>query len=244
MITSLLQMFGPVSQMFKNSKFYSAIPTKRLDRRNGPLPHVTIQCPVYKEGLKAVIAPTVDSLSVAIATYESQGGTANLFFNDDGMQLLSPELANERRKYYVENNISWVARPPDNPNPADGETMFLRKGKFKKASNLNFALMVSNRVEEKLALVERGEDWDDYNEERAYQQCLEVVLKEDEGRTWAAGNIRVGDYILLVDSDTRVPADCLLDAVSEMEETPRVAIIQFSCGAMNVTTSYFEEGIM
>ena len=46
-----------------------------------------------------------------------------------------------------------------------------------------------------------------------------------------------------VDSDTRVPADCLLDAVSELEISPEVAILQFSSGVMNVTTSYFEAGI-
>ncbi len=68
------------------------------------------------------------------------------------------------------------------------------------------------------------------------------MLHEDEGRTWAEGFIRVGDYILIIDSDTRVPQDCLLDAVSEMEQSPEVAIIQFSSGVMNVTTSFFENG--
>ena len=38
----------------------------------------------------------------------------------------------------------------------------------------------------------------------------------------------MGDYILLVDADTRVPADCLLDAVSEMQQDPNVAIMQFT----------------
>ena len=38
----------------------------------------------------------------------------------------------------------------------------------------------------------------------------------------------MGDYILLVDADTRVPADCLLDAISEMQQDPNVAIMQFT----------------
>ena len=53
----------------------------------------------------------------------------------------------------------------------------------------------------------------------------------------------MGDYILLIDSDTRVPVDCFLDAVSEMEQSPQVAIIQYASGVMNVTSSFFEKGI-
>jgi hypothetical protein len=69
----------------KNSKYYSALPPKRLHRDvQGGLPHVTIQMPVYKEGLQGVIKPTVQSIKQAISTYELQGGTANIFINDDG----------------------------------------------------------------------------------------------------------------------------------------------------------------
>jgi cellulose synthase/poly-beta-1,6-N-acetylglucosamine synthase-like glycosyltransferase len=53
----------------------------------------------------------------------------------------------------------------------------------------------------------------------------------------------MGDFILLIDSDTRVPTDCLLDAVSEMTNSPQVAILQYSSGVMNVTESFFENGI-
>ena len=107
---------------------------------------------------------------------------------------------------------------------------------------MNYALMVSNRVEEKLKQVARTPEWTQVQEQDAYQQCLRQVLDEDEGRTQAEGNIRVGDYILIIDSDTRVPSDCLLDAVTEMEQSPEVAIMQFSSGVMRVTTSFFEGG--
>ncbi len=40
-----------------------------------------------------------------------------------------------------------------------------------------------------------------------------------------------------------MPVDCLLDAASEMEISPEVAIIQYSSGVMNVTNSFFENGI-
>jgi hypothetical protein len=40
-----------------------------------------------------VIAPTVASVKEAIKHYESIGGTASIFINEDGMQVVSPELA-------------------------------------------------------------------------------------------------------------------------------------------------------
>lgn len=64
---------------------------------------------------------------------------------------------------------------------------------------MNFALMISCKVEDKLASVERDATWDSAKETRAYEQCLKEVLEED-GRAWAEGNIRVGDYILLSQS--------------------------------------------
>ncbi|KAI0134559.1 glycosyl transferase family group 2-domain-containing protein [Xylariales sp. AK1849] len=240
---NLFQVFGPISAVDTNSKFYSGAPPIRLDRNFHNLPHVTIQMPVYKEGLNGVIRPTIHSLKQAISTYEMQGGSANVFVNDDGMQLISEEDAQLRQEFYEENNIGWVSRPKHNPKPEDGERPFLRRGKFKKASNMNYALMVSNRVEDKLLQVSRTPTWTQADEDNAYQQCLADVIEEHQGRTWAEGNIRMGDYILIIDSDTRVPADCLLDAVSEMEQSPEVAILQFTSGVMRVTSSFFEGGV-
>jgi len=194
------------------------------------LPHVTIQMPVYKEGLQAVIEPTIRSLKAAISTYELRGGTSNIFINDDGMQLLSDDDARERQDFYDEHNIGWTARPKHNPKPEEGEEAFIRQGKFKKASNMNYAMWVSCRVEDKLAAIQRGPTWSQIDEANAYTNALNEVILEDEGRTWADGNIRFGDYILIIDSDTRVPVDCFLDAVSEMENSPQVAILQYTSG--------------
>lgn len=233
-IGCLAQIFGPVSQLTVNSKFYSARTPRRL--QTSTLPHVTIQCPVYKEGLSAVIQPTVKSLKQAMSTYELQGGSANMFINDDGLQLIGEEERDARIEFYADNSIGWTARPKH------GEDGFQRKGKFKKASNMNFGLMLSCNVEEKLLQIKRHDAWGQGDEALAYEQALKEVLEED-GRAWADGNIRVGDYILLIDSDTRVPTDCLLDAVSEMEQSPDVGIIQFSSGVMQVVWTYFENGI-
>lgn len=236
---NIIQLIGPVSQMLNNSKNYSGrAPKVRLARRKA-LPHVTIQIPVYKEGLAGVIRPTVMSVKAAISTYEMQGGTANIFVNDDGLQLVSKADVQARCEFYDEHQIGWVARPMHNPY---GQTPFFRRGKFKKASNMNYALGVSNRIEAKLQPLQRADSWTQVDEDREYEKALATVLAEDEGRTQAGGNIRLGDYVLLVDSDTRVPKDCLLDAVSEMEQSPEVAIMQFRSGVVNVSTSYFEKG--
>lgn len=241
---NVAQVLGPISQVNQNSKTYSGIPSPRLRVGNGrALPHVTVQIPVYKEGLRAVIEPTVHSLKAAISTYEMQGGTANIFINDDCMQLVSEQEGRARQDFYDEHSIGWVARPRHDPRGEHGEP-FIRRGKFKKASNMNYALWISNRVEDKLVDVNRPLGfWTQDQETDAYKTAFVKVIEEDQGRTWADGNVRIGDYVLLIDSDTRVPTDCFLDVVSELEQSPQVAIIQMNSGVMNVTNSFFEKGI-
>ncbi|KAF2186273.1 hypothetical protein K469DRAFT_573231 [Zopfia rhizophila CBS 207.26] len=242
LIANITQIIGPIGQMSENTKFYSGVAPRRIRRDNG-FPHVTIQMPVYKEGLHSVIEPTIRSIKAAISTYELQGGTANIFVNDDGMQLLDEALQRQRQDFYDEHNIGWVARPGHNPKGLEGARTFNRRGKFKKASNMNYGLWISVQIEEKLAAIERHGDWSQKDEIAAYSRALREVIAERGGEAWADGNIRIGDYILLIDSDTRVPTDCFLDAVSEMERSPPVSIIQYSSGVMNVTDSFFEKGI-
>lgn len=110
--------------MTENSKFFSAHCSPRLQNRT--LPHVTIQCPVYKEGLHSVIVPTVRSIKQAISTYELQGGSANMFICDDGLQIIDEEERRQRIDFYADNCIGWTARPKHGLNG------FRRKGKFKK----------------------------------------------------------------------------------------------------------------
>ncbi|KAJ3117283.1 hypothetical protein HDU96_007322 [Phlyctochytrium bullatum] len=223
-IACLFQIIGPIKQLEGNSLFYSGLPPKRLLRGN--LPHITIQMPVYTESLDGVLDPTIQSLQKAIATYESQGGSASIFVNEDGMQVIPEEQAELRRRYYADHNIGWVARPKHNHNG------FIRRGRFKKASNMNFCLMISRNLEQ---LLEAEPELD-------YDEALERVVEED-GRAWAAGDIQIGDIILIVDSDTRVPEDCLLDAAAEFMESPDVAIIQHQASPMLVTFNFFERGI-
>ena len=243
--TDIFQMIGPIASVQSNSRFYSAIKPDiaRAYYEGFTPPHITIQMPVYKEGLQSVIIPTVNSLKAAISHYELNGGTASIFVNDDGIQLISEEDRQARMDFYHDNNIGWVGRPKH------GEDGFIRGGKFKKASNMNYALNISNKVEDKLTAMidektqESGlAEIEEHEEHAMYEKALEQVLEKD-GRAWASGNIRIGQYILIIDSDTRVPVDCLLYGAAEMFFSPEVAIVQHSAGVMQVVGDYFENGI-
>ena len=138
---------GPIAQYHQNSKYYSANkprPNKIVDNN---LPHITIQMPVYKESLDTVLAPSIESLKKAMQTYARQGGTSTIFINDDGLRVISREDRDARIAYYANHGIGWVARPKHD-NAADG---FHRAGRFKKASNMNYALALSLKLEKHLA---------------------------------------------------------------------------------------------
>lgn len=88
---------------------------------------------------------------------------------------------------------------------------------------MNFGNRLSLRVEEIMDELrpEPAEDdheaqlnwvWTDEDEKEIYEEALAMAIEESNGVAWAAGNIRVGELILIIDSDTRVPEDCFLDA--------------------------------
>lgn len=223
--------------------------------------------PVYKESLEAVLAPSIQSIKKAMKTYARQGGSSAIFINDDGLQLLPPAERNARITYYTNHGIGWVARPPHSNEP-DG---FKRAGRFKKASNMNYALQLSLRLEKNLeTLVNQekpgvrpptynqsrsrkfsvgtidgaepstdGTESDEMAlEDRALLMAVEQVHEEAGKRVgfkpWASNGraMRIGEIVLLVDSDTVVPEDCFRDAAREMAESPEVAIIQHESGKL------------
>jgi hypothetical protein len=51
------------------------------------------------------------------------------------VQLIDKAQVAERLEFYAKNHISFVARPPGN-----------RKGLFKKASNMNYSLHLSQEI--------------------------------------------------------------------------------------------------
>lgn len=252
-ILILAQLIFPVSQMHRNSLYYSGSPSAPL-AKDHKLPHFTVHMPCYKEGLHTVLAPSLKSVMTAVHAYRAQGGTANVVISEDGLRLLSKQEAEERVRFYNAMGCSWVARP------ADGEKGYKRLGRFKKASNLNFTYTLSLRLEQVIdeitatrrqqrlagqngvgsASISESGDEADAEDEAIYAEALQRVLDESDGRAWATGNIRMGDYILLIDSDTRVPEDCLMQAAAELERSPDVGALQHCSGITYVQHHYFE----
>ncbi|KAJ1043094.1 hypothetical protein NDA11_003145 [Ustilago hordei] len=235
----IFQILGPIRQIHQNSRYYSGKPPTRISSQ---LPHITIQMPVYKESMEGVLIPTIESVKKAISTYELQGGTASIIVSEDGMQLVSQAEQALRHEFYEKNNIGWVARP------GHGIDGYLRKGRFKKASNLNFTCHLSLAVEKTISEHHRQTPqalavWTEADETDLYNKCLQKCLPELHPLAQARGNVRIGDLVLLIDSDTRVPEDCLLDAASEMVQCPDVGVLQHCSGVMIVSDSYFELGI-
>ncbi|KAK0192967.1 glycosyl transferase family group 2-domain-containing protein [Armillaria mellea] len=248
LIGNISLIIGPVAQYHENSAFYSAVRPEPNPEIDNNLPHITIQLPVYKESLELTIAPSVFSIKKAMQTYARQGGTSAIFICDDGLQLIPEKDRQERIDFYANHNIGWVARPPHSSK----EGGFKRAGKFKKASNMNYGLALSIKLEKHLAdLIAQGEDQNDHSwiplEDRAMNMAIEEMY-EESGRKWKpwASNgqsIRVGEIILIIDADTIVPEDCFRDAAREMGESEDVAIIQHESDVMQVAHHYFENGI-
>ncbi|KAG2368937.1 glycosyl transferase family group 2-domain-containing protein [Suillus spraguei] len=149
---------GPIAHYHQNSRYYSAIPPPPNPAIDNALPHITIQMPVYKESLATVLTPSLTSLKTAMQTYARHGGTSSLFINDDGLRLLPPDQAKERIEYYATHGIGWIARP------RHGHQGFMRAGRFKKASNMNYALDVSLRLERILEELQSSPNYNSYSQ--------------------------------------------------------------------------------
>jgi hypothetical protein len=151
-------------------------------------------------------------------TYARQGGSSSIFVHDDGLQLLDEAEREERIRFYADNGIGWVARPKHD-NSVGG---FKRAGRFKKASNMNYGLALSLKMEEHIHKLEleraekssaadsTGEDvagTGDDIEEQALRFAVAEMFEDKRFKPWAhnAKALRMGEVILLVDSDTIVP---------------------------------------
>ena len=198
-------------------------------------------------------APSIAFIKKAMQTYARQGGTSNIFINDDGIRVILPapckrriwtridfgqtlpDQERERRiAFYEANGIGWVARPADGEPSENGDgTTFVRAGRFKKASNMNYALALSRKAEQRLnEMIASGEtalgtsarvslsgdgsgSSEDERaipaslEERALMRAVEEIWEQSgkRWRPWAKNGraCRVGKIVLLVDSDTVVP---------------------------------------
>jgi hypothetical protein len=216
-------------------------PRRMLTFANRPLelkvevwPSVTIQIPIYREGFEDVIRPTLDAAREAARRYrEETGARCNVLVCDDGLQYfarndLEGALAKARRTgaadrtpdqaelltriaYYEEfSEVGFVARPYPEPGVPGTE----RQGRFRKASNLNYALRLADRLEGGEALSEAHAEFREMVPEHVYEL----------GR-WH-GDVQVGDIIVQLDKDSVMPPDVIQATVPEFLDDPMLAYTQ------------------
>ena len=230
LVSSVFNMFCPIWFLKYNSKFYSCrhpnfpinskVTNDEFETPDFTYPSVTIQIPVYKESLESVIKPTIRSL-IECRDFYSGEIDVNILISDDGLQLISSIDKQERIRFYENNNIGYISRPPQN-----------RKGKFKKASNLNFSMAISRIYT--LLIIDNNTD---------PINTIKKMMRDINCDIDLGGNLSIGDYILLVDADTRIPKNCLLGPLIEFMDTPNLAFTQHLTLPLIIYHSYWESFI-
>jgi hypothetical protein len=76
---------------------------------------------------------------------------------------------------------------------------------------MNYCLHFSIRVEDELLRLVAGYEQEHPSEEitvakenELYPIAMETIIASDEGRTWAGDNVRLGEFVLLIDCDMKV----------------------------------------
>ena len=179
------KLFMDLNIFKTNSKYYSGLEIPDCFITTS-YPNITIQMPVYKEDLNNTIKPTLNNAIKQATRYiEETGSNCNIIVCDDGLNLISEEDKLARKKFYLENNIGYTARP----HPSK----YKRIGRFKKAGNLNFSLNYSTIAILKTQLPDNN-------------SILSIKFNEiiKLGGIFY-GDLNYGSYIFLIDSDTRLP---------------------------------------
>lgn len=196
-------------------------------------PSVTIQIPVFRECFDDAIRPTLDAAREAARRYrEETGARCDLLVCEDGLLYfagndLEGALAEARRTepgarsesqsellartaYYEAYDVPVVARPWPEPGVPGTE----RPGRFRKASNLNYALRFADRVEGGEPLSE------------AHARFREAVPEHVYELGCSRGNVRVGELIVQLDKDSVIPPDVIRATVPEFLADPTLAYTQ------------------
>jgi len=213
---SIFNIFGSVGFLTKNSKYFCC--HKKISYSSS-LPSVTIQIPVYNEDFDSVLLPTFISVINARNAFMKEGGLCNIYVNDDGLNVVSQEEALKRTDYYDSNNFGYVGRSKDG-----------RIGKFKKASNMNYCIKVSKFYENVLKK---------YREASFIRNIMEIKFSN----ILYDGNIILGDIILLLDSDSRIPINCLHETTQLFIMHEDLAFTQHMTTPLNITKNYWENFI-
>jgi len=214
-----INTFASQNFLKQNSQFYSYYPTP-IATQFHDYPNITIQLPVYTEDLERVIIPTIKSALKAKEYYErNTQSECNIFINDDGLQVITEKEKNLRLYIYDYFGIGVIGRPIHN-----------RKGKFKKASNMNICMNISFEYKQ---LLDMKYDKD---------VCMHII-KHRYPNFIIQGNILINEFILLIDSDTRIPENCLYLTIPEFLNYKNLGYTQHLTTSMSVTNNFWENFI-
>jgi hypothetical protein len=219
-------------------------------------PTVTVQVPIYTEPFMDVIRPTLDSALEAIRSFrQATGQRANLVVCDDGLlHFAENDLAGfcvrarskpasrrseaelevlARLDYYARHEVGWVARARYIPGVPETE----RRGRFKKASNLNHAFMLEAALAQlspdqlaQLAAIPAAPGPRDL--------ALPPPLAPFRFAEWG-GHVELGEIILQLDKDSICHPDIILATVPEFIEDPKLAYTQHPSYPTNEGDNYF-----
>ena len=217
-----------------NRKYY--MNTVREDFDKDKLLPVTVSIPVYQESNEIIFKTFLDSIAAGEKYKEFSGKEFNVLVSDDGLaplmggnctkekaeelfkrlsekdESLTPKerMAAERIVFYRKNNIAFVARPAAN-----------RAGLFKKASNLNYTLKLSEATKCKAApsgyFLEGGDFEGGYSE----------------------GVININEVILLLDKDSGLNQGIINAVLPEFTEDDKLAYVQCSTKTDNLSENYY-----
>lgn len=197
------EIFMDLETLKTNRTYYSGVEISDRDPvfYNQSFPAITIQLPVYKENLDTVIRPTVlSALREAERYLIETGSPCNFILCDDGYYLISEEERARRLNFYREKNLGVTIRP----HPAH----YPRKGRFKKAGNLNFS-MNYGPIYMNFYYMNFSSSTTDYTVvyphllQAPSKKLYESYCKVLEKGAILDGNLFYAPYIFLIDSDTR-----------------------------------------
>lgn len=141
-ILNVVAIIVPGKWFARNSLYYSTYDASALELRANPqsqqLPRLLIQIPVYKESFAETIKPTLLNALEACAVYP---GESSILVSDDGLAFMKEDDIERRQReefYRIHSPIiTYMSRPT-----------WGRRGRFKKAGNVNYSLASSPVAQE------------------------------------------------------------------------------------------------
>lgn len=220
LISNICAPFYTKRYLNSNSKYFSNDPEQGDEPEEYPF--VTIQVPVYDEDFHQVIKPMVRN---CVRVRNRYPGECNIIINDDGIFKFAKDNVNdiplcekaaERINYYKKYKVGFTARKYKN-----------RPGKFKKASNMNFG---NNLVPYPSDIrILSSSECDELPRRTGFvsvTKILEGLVVNYNHKYIHYGDLRLGEYIVLLDSDSTLPSDFLVHTIKVFSKEKDLAYTQ------------------